>query len=99
MSYLSELIRGKRSLTSFVAKSTKYIKEKLGAVVDDEDVDEAVQRLDQLTDTIEVAVNAYIKANVPMLPAQVVATTVAHTVLQQIDLAIAAAGNVIKENN
>lgn len=98
MSYLSELKNGKISASEFLAKSTNYLKRKLGASVSDEDVDDAVKAVDKMTDAVETAVHLYIKTSLPALPAAI-AVSAATAVLNHIDAAIAGAGNVIKENN
>lgn len=98
MSYLSELLRGKSSAKETLAKSVRYLKNKLGVTVSDKAVDDAVKATDKLTDAIQVAVQTYIATTVPQLPAAL-ATSAVTAVLNHIDAAIAGAGNVIKDNN
>jgi hypothetical protein len=98
MSYLSQLKNKQIGAKTFLAKSVRYLKEKLGLTVSDAAVDQAVAAADQLTDAVEAAVKIYLAATLPQLPA-VLATSAATTVLAHIDAAIAGAGNVIKDNN
>jgi hypothetical protein len=98
MSYVSELKNKQIDAKGFLAKSVRYLKEKLGFTITDEAVDHAVSATDKLTDAIEAVVKTYIATTLPQLPAAL-ATSAATAVLHHIDAAIAGAGNVIKDNN
>lgn len=98
MSYLSQLKNHQITAKVFLAKSTRYLKEKAGLTVSDDAVDAAVAAADKLTDAVETAVKAYIASTLPQLPAELAASA-ATAVLTHLDAAIAGAGNVIKANN
>jgi hypothetical protein len=98
MSYLSQLKNRQLDAKGFLAKSVRYLKDKLGITVSDTSVDRAVTATDHLTDAVEVAVRAYLATALPQLPAAL-ATSAATAVLNHIDAAIAGAGNVVKDNN
>jgi hypothetical protein len=98
MSYFSQLKSHQITAKQFLAKSTAYLKAKLGITVSDDAVDAAVGAADALTNAVEMAVKGYISSVLPQLPAEL-ATSAATAVLNHLDAAIAGAGNVIKDNN
>lgn len=98
MSWLTSVIRGKMTASEVLARSTVYLKTKLGVTVSDDKVDEAVKVTDDLTDQLEAVIKAYLAAQLPALPAAI-ATQAVTAALNTIDAAIAGAGNVIKANN
>lgn len=99
MSYLSELLRGQASAKETLAKSVRYLRDKLGVTVSDKSVDATVKAADKLTDAVEVAVKAYLATTGLPLPAAILAAQASKQVFTHLDGAISAAGEVIKANN
>jgi uncharacterized membrane protein len=103
MSYLTELIGHRITKEQALAKSVGYIRRKLGLSVTDAQVDSVVVAAEaaasQAANSMQVALTAFIRAQAPMLPAEVIATVAATAALNVVDAAIAGAGNVVKANN
>lgn len=103
-SYLDNWVEGRFTPLQFFKKSAGWFARKAGA--DDATVDALVARADKATDdavgAVETAITGAILAAFPALPAAAVAV-VAHRVavmaMEQVDVAISAAGAVIKDAN
>ena len=103
-SYLSQLKSGALSPLGFFKKSAGWFARQAGA--DDATIDALVEKADKATDDavaiVEGAIVAAISAAFPALPASaavVVAHRVAVMAMEQVDVAISAAGAVIKDAN
>lgn len=103
MSYLSELLHRQINAGQALGKSVAYIKQRIGLVPTDAQVDGIVTQAEEAAALAAKAAAAvfagYIRTHAPMLPAEVIAATAATMGLQLIDAAIAGAANVIKDSN
>jgi uncharacterized membrane protein YdjX (TVP38/TMEM64 family) len=98
MSWLSDWKKKRLTTAEVLGKSFGYLKKKLGQAVSDEQVDELVEAADAATDKLEVIIAQLIQAKAPILPAAI-ATIAAAQAMAVVDAAIAAAANVVKDNN
>ena len=104
MSYLSDLKSGKLSPLGFFKKSAGWLAREAGA--DDDMVDRVIAEADKATDeavaAVEAALATVLATAFPVLPAaarDVISHRVAVMAMEQVDVAISAAGAVIKANN
>lgn len=104
MSYLSDWKNGKLTPLGFFKKSAGWFARQAGA--DDATIDRVVAETDKATDDavpqVEMAIRTVILTAFPALPpaaVDVVAHRVAVMAMEQVDVAISAAGAVIKANN
>lgn len=104
MSYLSDLKAGKLDPIGFFKRSAGWLARQAGA--DDETVDRVIadvdKKTDALVDGVEGAISALLASSFPALPGAaraVIAHRVAVLAMEQVDVAISAAGAVIKANN
>lgn len=98
MSWLSDLVKGRKKAPEVIALSVIYLRTKLGVTVTDAKVDEATAAAKRLGDVMENALKAYIAVQAPGLPAAVASMAVI-AAFNSIDAAIAGAANVVKANN
>ena len=98
MSWLMDLIKGRKKAPEVIALSVIYLRTKLGVTVTDAKVDEATAAAKKLGDVMEEAIKAYIAVQAPGLPAAVASMAVI-AAFNSIDAAVAGAANVIKANN
>ncbi len=104
MSYISDLKNGKLTPLGFFKKSAGWFAREAGA--DDATIDALVAKADKATDEaviiVEAALSTVLATTFPALPAaarEVVSHRVAVMAMEQVDVAISAAGAVIKEHN
>jgi len=98
MSWITDLVRGRKKAPEVIALSTIYLREKLGLTVSDEKIDEAKAAAIKLGDGLEAAIKVYLQAQAPGIPAAVGSMAVI-AAFNSIDAAIAGAANVVKANN
>lgn len=98
MSWLTKIKSALKLDGKTVGESIGYLLKKAGKLVTDKQVDALVAKSDKVTDQIEAALAAFIKAEVPLLPTAV-ASMAASAAMQIVDAAIAGAANVVKDNN
>jgi hypothetical protein len=98
MSWLSRIKSALKLDGKTVGESIAYLMKKAGKLVTDKQVDQLVAKSDKVTDQIEVALAAFIKAEVPLLPTAV-ATMAASAAMNVVDAAIAGAANVLRDGD
>lgn len=99
MSYLTDLLHRRTSAKETLAKSVRFLRDRLGITVTDKSIDKAVHAADIFTDAIEGAAKAYIATTGLPLPAAILAAHIAENAFSHIDSAIATAGEIAKANN
>lgn len=104
MSYLSDLKNGKLTPVQFLKQSVGWLARQVGLT--DDKVDELVAEADHATDAavagIEATIAGLIVTAFPALPEAarlVIAHRAAVAALETVDVAVSAAGSVIKANN
>jgi len=98
MSWLTDLIRRRSTLSEVLAKSFGKLQSVTGVKLDDDDADAITRRVDEATNAAERVFRDLIEAKAPGLPAAVATLAVA-TALQTIDAAVAGAMQAVKDRN
>lgn len=79
MSWLTDIIRGRKTKAEILARSWAYAKKKIGQKITDKDIDGAQKAAEDFGNQLQVLIEGYIKTRFPFLPPAVV-----HIIVDQV---------------